>query len=49
MKKEWMGPGVIPALGRLRQKDPEFKACLSYVVGCKTVLAIHQDPVSKKQ
>jgi hypothetical protein len=32
----WHTPG-IPALGRQRQKDPEFKASLNYIASPKTI------------
>jgi hypothetical protein len=43
----WWHTPVIPALGKLRQEDHEFKAKLGYLTGSGAVWAIK--PVSKKK
>jgi hypothetical protein len=40
---------LIPALGRKRQADAEFKASLVYKVSSRTARAIQRNPVSKNQ
>jgi hypothetical protein len=40
---------LIPALGRQRQVDLEFKVCLVYRVSSRTARATQRNPVSTKQ
>jgi hypothetical protein len=40
---------VIPALGRLREKDQTFMSSLGYIVSSKPAWAIQQDLVLKKK
>ena len=44
----WRTP-LIPALGRQRQADSEFKTSLVYRVSSRTPRAIQRNPVSKNQ
>ena len=45
----WWCMPLIPALGRQKQVNSEFKASLVYRVSCRVARAIQRNPVSKKQ
>jgi hypothetical protein len=45
----WWQTPVIPALGRLKQEDCDFKASLGYRESSRTAWATNRDPPLKKQ
>jgi hypothetical protein len=45
----WWCTSITRALGRMRQKDREFEAILSYIRSSRSALAIGKDSISKNK